>query len=251
MSKTFNRQLRRIEYSQNEERGFIGVIYEDNHLLVVDKPAGLLSQSSPDESINLLDILKQDIKIQYNKPGTVYLALIHRLDRLVSGVMVFARTSKAAARLSEQIREHKTHKTYHAIVTGILKVKEGVREDYTIKDERVRLARPAPPGRGKLAKLNYRVIGEEREVKLHGDLSCLEVELLTGRFHQIRFQLSRMGHPILGDTKYGAPRGLKNFGLGLRAVSMEIDHPVTKERLLFRALKNDEWPPVSFPACRC
>lgn len=223
------------------DKGKVPVLFEDNHIIVVIKPSGLLSQSDRGGGTNLLDIIKEDIRKTYNKPGNVYAALVHRLDRSVDGVMVYAKTSKAAARLSLQFQKHTTRKIYRAVVHGIPELREDTRIDYIKKDERNRIALASDPDRGQMAKLTYRTIATLQH-SAFGPLSLLEVELFTGRFHQIRFQLSAMGHPIVGDKKYGAPRGLKDFALGLRARSLEIEHPTLKKRMLFESDDPPGWP---------
>ncbi len=206
------------------------VIYEDNHLLVVNKPAGILSQSDSTGRPDLLSICKDYIKEKYKKPGEVYLGLVQRLDRDVSGVMVFARTSKAAARLSKQIRERETGKIYHAFVAGN-PPPEGRLEGYLRKDEKALKAMPASAGEAgaQLAILTFRRMdtaqGAEQGV-------LLEVHLETGRFHQIRFQLSQAGFPIIGDEKYGGPPAKH---IALRCVELSLVHPTTKETMTFRA----------------
>ncbi len=219
------------------------ILYEDNHLLVVNKPAGVLSQSDGDGSPDLLTECKQYIKTKYCKPGEVYLALVHRLDRSVSGVMVFCRTSKAAARLSEQFQKHTTRKEYLAVVLGQPEKDEAECVDYLKKVEQLRKAQAASKEeKGAVeARLKYRVLGHT-EFPRHGKVSLIQIELLTGRFHQIRFQMSVRGCPILGDRKYGAPGGLPQFQLALHALQLELDHPTTGKRMNFRADPPPGWP---------
>ena len=216
----------------------IPVLYEDNHLLVVDKPPGILSQSDGTGSPDLISECRRYIKEKYNKPGNVYLGLVHRLDRGTAGVMVFARTSKAASRLSRQFRERKVEKTYHALVEGRMLPPEGLLEDHIVKDESRRVALPARPGEpgARLARLKYRTIRHQ------GEFSLVEVELFTGRFHQIRFQFSRRGFPLFGDQKYGSNRRDPGAFPALRACRIGIFHPVTGEKMDFWSPAPPGWP---------
>ena len=208
------------------------VIYEDNHILVVEKPPNIPSQSDKTNDIDMLTICKKYIKEKYNKPGNVYLGLVHRLDRPVGGVMVFAKTSKAAARLSNQVREKIFRKKYLAVVDGKLENQTGVLEDYLYKDERNNMSKVVKPEKknSKYAKLEYKVL-KYNSVK---DLSLLEINLFTGRHHQIRVQLSNFGHSIFGDQKYGT-RG-KGKQIALWAYELEFEHPISKEKMTFKVL---------------
>ena len=208
------------------------VIYEDNHILVVEKPPNIPSQSDKTNDINMLTICKKYIKEKYNKPGNVYLGLVHRLDRPVGGIMVFAKTSKAASRLSNQVREKVFKKKYLAVVDGKLENKIGVLEDYLYKDERNNISKVVNKNKknAKYAKLEYKLIVYD-EVK---NLSLLLINLYTGRHHQIRVQLSNFGHSIFGDQKYGT-RG-KGKQIALWAYELEIEHPITKEKMIFKDL---------------
>ena len=211
------------------------VLYEDNHIIVVEKMPNVPSQSDKTEDIDMLTIVKQYIKEKYNKPGNVYLGLVHRLDRPVGGVMVFAKTSKAASRLSEQVRNKTFKKQYLAVVDGKIDGKNGTLEDYLYKDERNNISKVVSKEKknSKYAKLDYEVI-TYNEVK---NLSLLKINLHTGRHHQIRVQLSNFGHSIFGDQKYGT-RG-KNKQIALWAYKLTIEHPITKEKITFRDLPND------------
>ena len=177
------------------------VIYEDNHILVVEKPPNIPSQSDKTNDIDMLTICKKYIKEKYNKPGNVYLGLVHRLDRPVGGIMIFAKTSKAASRLSNQVREKIFKKKYLAVVDGKPENKTGILEDYLYKDERNNISKVVNKDKknAKYAKLEYELIVYD-EVK---NLSLLSINLYTGRHHQIRVQLSNFGHSIFGDQKYG------------------------------------------------
>ncbi len=208
------------------------VIYEDNHIIVVEKTPNIPSQADKTGDMDMLTLVKNYIKEKYNKPGNVYLGLIHRLDRPVGGVMVFAKTSKAASRLSEQVRTKSLKKIYLAVVDGKVEKAKGTLEDYLYKDERNNISKVVNSNKknAKLAKLDYEVL-KYNEVK---DLSLLKVNLHTGRHHQIRVQLSNFGHSIFGDQKYGT-RG-KGKQIALWAYSLTIIHPTTKEEMTFEDL---------------
>jgi 23S rRNA pseudouridine1911/1915/1917 synthase len=222
------------------------IIYEDNHIIVVEKPPNLLTQGDRTGDGNLLDILKEDIKERYNKPGNVYLGLVHRLDRPVGGVMVFAKTSKAASRLSRQIREGEFGKSYIAVVHGMPVRPSGTLEHYLVKDGKsntVRVvgmqdrAEPAAcPGNAKKASLDYRV-KETRE-----NLSLVHIKLHTGRPHQIRVQLAAIGNPLYGDRKYGACLNKPGTQLALWSAGISFTHPVSKQPMSFVSS-----PPVKRP----
>ena len=202
----------------------LNVLYEDNHIIVVEKPVNVLSQGDNTGDISLLDMVKEYVKEKYNKPGNVYLGLVHRLDRMTSGIMVFAKTSKAASRLNEQIKNNEFEKRYYCIVEGLLN-KKGTLENYLYKDEKlVKSFVTNDKTKGKLAKLEYeaQIVGENE--------SLVDVLLITGRHHQIRVQFSYIGHPLKGDTLYGS-NFKKDFML--HAYSLSFNHPVTKERLTF------------------
>ncbi len=190
------------------------VIYEDNHVIVVEKMPNVPSQGDKTEDIDMLSIIKAYLKEKYNKPGEVYLALIHRLDRPVGGVMVFAKTSKAAARLSEQVRERKIQKEYLVVADGKFEKEADTLEDYLLKNQKNNISRVVKEGTkgAKIAKLDYEVLKYNEEI----NLSVLRILLHTGRHHQIRVQLSNIGHSIYGDQKYGT-RGRRkaNCTLGL------------------------------------
>ena len=205
------------------------VIFEDNHIIVVEKQPNIPSQSDKTGDIDMLTLVKQYIKEKYNKPGNVYLGLVHRLDRPVGGVMVFAKTSKAASRLSEQVRQKVFKKKYLAVVDGKIENENGTLEDYLYKDERNNISKVVNKEKknAKLAKLDYKVLAYD-EVK---DLSLVEINLHTGRHHQIRVQLSNFNHSIFGDQKYGT-RG-QGKQIALWAYKLKIVHPTTKEELIF------------------
>ncbi len=205
------------------------VIYEDNQIIVVEKKPNIPSQADKTGDIDMLTIVKQYIKEKYNKPGEVYLGLVHRLDRPVGGIMVFARTSKAASRLSNTIRENKMKKTYLAVVDGILENKKGIMEDYLHKDQRNNISKVVDKNKknAKLAKLDYQVL----KVSEKNKLTLVEINLHTGRHHQIRVQFANSGHSLFGDQKYGI-RG-KGKQIALWAYKLTLIHPVSKKELTF------------------
>lgn len=208
------------------------VIYEDNHIIVVEKKPNIPSQKDKTEDIDMLTIIKQYIKEKYNKPGEVYLALIHRLDRPVGGVMVFAKTSKAAARLSEEVRSRNLKKEYLVIVDGKMEKEEGTIEDYLLKNEKTNTSKVVKEGtkNSKYAKLDYEVLKYNKEI----NLSVLKINLHTGRHHQIRVQLASSGHSICGDQKYGT-RG-RGKQISLWAYKLSFLHPTTKKELTFYSI---------------
>ena len=208
------------------------VIYEDNHIIVVEKPVNIPSQADKTGDIDLLTMVKQYIKEKYQKPGNVYLGLVHRLDRPVGGVMVFAKTSKAAARLSNQVREKQFEKTYLTIVNGKMEQNTGTLEDYLYKDERNNKSKVVPEGtkNSKLAILDYEVLKYAPEL----DLSVLKIHLHTGRHHQIRVQLSSRNHSIYGDQKYGGRGHGKQITLW--AYELKFYHPITNEQITFHCI---------------
>ena len=205
------------------------IIYEDNHIIVVEKPVNIPSQSDKTGDKDLLTMIKEYLKEKYHKPGEAYLGLVHRLDRPVGGVMVYAKTSKAAARLSEQIRQKQFTKKYLVIVDGKMEQKQGILEDYLWKNERTNTSKVVEEGtkNAKYAKLEYEVLKYVPET----NLSVLKIKLETGRHHQIRVQLSHAGHSIYGDQKYGS-RG-KGKQIALWAYELSFIHPITKEKLNF------------------
>ena len=210
----------------------LNILYIDNHLLVVNKPAGLLVQGDATKRTTLLDIGKDYLRREFNKPGNVYLGLVHRLDRLVSGTIIFARTSKAASRLSEQFRNGSVRKVYRAIIEGII-AKNGRFNDYI--DRRGSKSFITNDSSGKYAELDY------KRIKKVNNFSFVEINLLTGRHHQIRVQFSHRGYPILGDIRYEAKNRLSENALALHAYSITIFHPITKQELNFKADMPSSW----------
>ena len=214
----------------------VKVLYEDNHLIVAIKPAGVLSQSDGSNAPDMLTILKAYIKDKYQKPGEVYLGLVHRLDRPVSGVMVFARTSKAASRLSEQIRSRRVEKIYRCVVNGVLEG-EGRLENFISKDEAsntVTVSDVEKPG-FKASYLDYRALASK------DGMTMAEVKLGTGRSHQIRAQMAHAGHPLIGDQKYGK-KDNRTKDIALEAYKLSFEHPVKREFITFEAPVPDTFP---------
>ncbi len=207
------------------------VMYEDNHIIVVSKTSGEIVQGDKTGDAPLSETVKAYIKEKYAKPGAVFLGVVHRLDRPVSGLVTFARTSKALSRLNDMFRNGEVHKTYWAIVQQCPKQHEGVLEHWLVRNEKQNKSyaydRERP--QAKQAKLKYKLIGQS-------DRYCLlEIQLLTGRHHQIRCQLSAMGCPIKGDLKYGARRSNADGGISLLARRIEFVHPVSKEPIVVEA----------------
>lgn len=207
----------------------LNVLYEDNHLIVVEKKPNVLSQSDVTGDMDLLTMVKSYVKKKYDKPGNVYIGLVHRLDRPVGGVMVFARTSKAAKRLNEQIKNHDFNKTYVAVLDGILKKEKDELVNYLYKDSKTGISKVVDKHftGGKLSKLNYEVIG------YYKNKTIVKVNLITGRHHQIRLQFKALGYPLYGDQLYGKEN---NEQIRLYAYLLAFNHPVTKERLCFKLL---------------
>lgn len=207
------------------------ILYEDNHLLVVEKPPGILSQKDIRDIPSMVEVITAYLKVKYSKPGNVYVGLVHRLDRNVGGVMVFAKTSKAAARLSEQIRNNEIKKQYIACVEGTLENKQGILKHHTVKDEDKKIARMFLKRNEdtKEAILRYEVIKEVEKGNI--PVSYINIDLITGRFHQIRAQFAYIGHPIYGDQKYKS--SIESPHLGLWCNQMSIFHPITKAPISF------------------
>ena len=210
-------------------------VYLDNHLLVVFKPAGMLSQADRTGDEDVVSIWKAWPKKRFDKPGNVYLGLVHRLDRPVSGLMVLARTSKAAERLSRQFKNREAEKIYTAIVEGELRG-SGTFSDFLLKQDReVRISVEDEPG-ARYAELTW-----SAENPKNG-LTRVSIQLKTGRFHQIRIQFSSRGYPILGDMRYGAKRELDGRNLALHACRLAVVHPTLKEVMVWEAPVPDTWP---------
>lgn len=197
----------------------IKVLYEDNHLIAVLKPINVPTQKDSSNDIDMVSLVKDYLKKKYNKPGNVYLGLLHRLDRPVSGVLLFAKTSKAAERMTKEIKNHNVRKTYYAVVEGKVD-KKGTFIDKLLKDEKTNFVRVSD--KGKEAKLEYELICYKN------NYSLVKINLITGRSHQIRVQFSSRGYPLYGDQRYNKQD--KNQ-IALFSSSIEFTHPVTKEHL--------------------
>lgn len=209
----------------------MNVVYEDNHIIIVNKQSGEIVQGDKTGDTPLSDIVKQYIKDKYNKPGNVFLGVVHRLDRPVSGLVVFAKTSKALSRLNEMFRIGDVHKTYWAIVKKNDIAPEATLTDWLTRNERQNKSyahNREVPG-AKKAVLSYKV----RSVS--DNYMLLEVQLMTGRHHQIRCQLAHMGCPIKGDLKYGSPRSNPDGSISLMSRRVEFVHPVSKETIVVEA----------------
>ena len=209
----------------------IKILYEDNHLLVVEKPINMPTQEDDSKDPDLLNELKKYIKEKYNKPGNVYLGLVHRLDRPVGGVMVFAKTSKAASRLSDQVRTHKLEKSYYAVIEG--KLEDGKLIDKLLKDEKTNNTIVSP--NGKESVLSF------KNITYKDGLSLVDIKLETGRSHQIRVQFSSRNHPLYGDQRYNKHAKVGEQ-IALFAYKLSFEHPVTKELLGFKLDKPNKYP---------
>lgn len=210
----------------------LNVLYEDNHIIVVEKIINVPIQEDLSKDLDMLTIIKNYLKEKYNKPGNVYLGLVHRLDRPVGGIMVFAKTSKAASRLSEDVRLNKVHKTYLTIVHGKLDNDKGKLIDKLTKNTKTNTSY-VDKINGKEAILEYEVLKyDENE-----DLSLLKINLITGRHHQIRVQMSNIFHPIYGDQRYGYQDKKQ---IALYAYKLEFTHPVKKELMEFKKFPEEK-----------
>ena len=216
------------------------ILYEDNHIIVVVKPAGIPVQQDKTSDLDMLTIIKAYLKEKYNKPGNVYLGLVHRLDRMVGGVMVFAKTSKAASRISEYIRQKNVKKRYLAIVNGKMDVTGDVVElkDYLVKNERLNMSRVVDKSvkGSKESTLEYKVI---KNFKYNNkEYSLVDIDLHTGRHHQIRVQFANISHPLYGDIKYGNKINKVGQNLALFSYYLSFFHPTKDEYLEFKFLPN-------------
>lgn len=214
----------------------MNVVYEDNHIIIVNKQSGEIVQGDKTGDTPLSDIVKQYIKEKYNKPGNVFLGVVHRLDRPVSGLVVFAKTSKALSRLNEMFRTGDVHKTYWAIVKKNDIAPESTLTDWLTRNERQNKSyahNREVPG-AKKAVLSYKVRS------MSDNYMLLEVRLMTGRHHQIRCQLAHMGCPIKGDLKYGSPRSNPDGSISLMSRRVEFVHPVSKETIAVEAPVPDD-----------
>lgn len=218
------------------------IIYEDNHIIIVSKNNSEIVQGDKTGDKPLSETVKQYIKEAYAKPGSVFLGVVHRLDRPVSGLVMFARTSKALTRLNEMFRDGSVHKTYWAIVRNCPPNPAGTLTNWLVRNEKQNKSyaydREVP--QSKKAILDYRLIGTSDNYYL------LEIDLKTGRHHQIRCQLAKMGCPIKGDLKYGAKRSNPDGGISLLARSMQFIHPVSKKNIKVEAPLPEEWKNITF-----
>lgn len=219
----------------------LDVIFEDNHMLVVNKPAGVLTQPSGTEQESLEAIAKQWLKEKYQKPGNVFLEAVHRIDKPVSGIVLFARTSKGLSRLNASLRDKKSQKVYLALVEGVPQAQSGILEHYLVHDDfQARVVLKQDP-QGKLARLHYKIL--ERQ----GNQTLIEIILDTGRYHQIRAQLAAIGCPICGDARYGASitfsdsfrsaarQAMQPGKIALHHWRLSIPHPITGDVMDFEA----------------
>ena len=216
----------------------VKVIYEDNHLLVVEKHVNILSQGDDTNDKDMVNLLKQYIKEKYNKPGNVFIGLVHRLDRPVGGVMVFAKTSKAASRLSEQIRNKTLKKTYRAVIHGTMDKEKSILKDYLYKNKKTNMVSVVNKNHkeAKNAELSYKTLDTKNR------LSLVEIDLKTGRPHQIRVQFSSRKHPLFGDQRYGQDVNKVGQQISLWSYKIEIQHPTTKEKMEFICEPPKEYP---------
>ena len=216
----------------------IKVIYEDNHLLVVEKPVNVLSQGDDTNDKDMVNLLKDYIKVKYNKPGNVFIGLVHRLDRPVGGIMVFAKTSKAASRLSEQVRNKSFKKTYRAVLNGNMKKDKDTLKDYLYKNKKTNMVSVVNKKHkdAKDAELSYETISKNEK------FSMVQVDLKTGRPHQIRVQFSSRNHPLFGDQRYGQHINKKGDQIALWSYKIEITHPTTKEKMEFICNPPNNYP---------
>ncbi|MBP1968333.1 23S rRNA pseudouridine1911/1915/1917 synthase [Virgibacillus natechei] len=216
----------------------IPILYEDNHLLIVEKPINIPVQADNTRDKDLLTLLKQDIKVRYQKPGNVFLGLVHRLDRPVGGVIVFAKTSKAASRMSDVMRRQAIDRSYLAVVRGGPDREQAKLEHFLSKNQQENkvYAVPSHHKQAKKALLSYKTLAQTKQ------LSLLSVQLQTGRSHQIRVQLAETGTPIYGDQKYGYHVNQPGQQIALWAHSLSFEHPTKKERITVDSLPPREYP---------
>ena len=209
------------------------ILHEDNHIIVAEKPQNTIIAGDATGDESMFDVLKQYIKEKYNKPGEAYLGLVHRLDRPAGGLAVFARTSKAAARLQDQLKNNELKRTYYCVVRGIPANASNRLVDYLKKNEKTNTVDVVPPAveGAKKAILNYKLL-QTIETK-EGPLSLIQVQLETGRSHQIRVQMAHMGCPLWGDQRYGFNVNKKGQQLALYAVKLRLIHPTKKESMQF------------------
>lgn len=216
----------------------INILYEDNHVLCVVKPANLPVQADNTKDEDLLTLVKQYLKEKYNKPGNVYLGLVHRLDRPVGGAMILAKTSKAASRLSESIRVRAIDKVYYAILDGVPKKQSDTLVDYLTKDTKTNMVSVTNAKVGKKSILHYQVLATKNGHTL------VEIHLETGRPHQIRVQFASRNLPLVGDQRYN--KNAKKVQIALWAVSLTFPHPTTKDKITIHSDPPEIWPWTEF-----
>lgn len=211
----------------------LNVLYEDNHVIVVIKPQNVPTQEDESKDVDMLSMVKGYVKEKYNKPGNVYIGLVHRLDRPTGGVMVFARTSKAASRLGEQIKNGEMLKKYLAVVEGKPRQESGKLVNYLAKNEKTNTVAVVPQltHNAKYAELKYKTLDSNEKTSL------IDVDLITGRSHQIRVQMKYIGCPLVGDAKYG--KSSANRKIALWSYYLKFEHPVTKKSMVFKV-----YPPL-------
>lgn len=213
------------------------IYYEDNHIIVIYKPKGYLSQPGDKELPDMYNEIKNYLKIKYNKPGDAYLGIVHRLDLNTDGIMVYAKTSKASARLSKDITLNNFNKHYYAVVEGMLDNPDYVKLIHKLSKNEKEKKSYLDNQNGKESILSYKAI---KNYQIGGtDVTLIEVALETGRFHQIRSQMSLIGHPLYGDIKYGSKNHVEYEKFPLTAYRLELIHPVSKEKMIFE-MKEDE-----------
>ena len=217
----------------------LNIAYEDNHIIVVIKPQNIPTQEDESKDRDLLTMVKEYIKVKENKPGNVYVGLVHRLDRPTGGVMVFAKTSKAASRLTEQLKTGDMHKKYLTVVNGKPREKRAKLVHFLKKNARTNTVQVVPEltTDAKRAELDYNVLEQKEKVAL------VEVDLHTGRSHQIRVQMKTIGCPIYGDIKYGGDKLAKGHNLALWAYELKFIHPTTKQNLTFKCYPPEDVTP--------
>lgn len=216
----------------------IPIIFEDNHMLVVEKPPNMLSQEDKTKDIDILTLLKKKIKIRDKKPGNVFLGLVHRLDRPVGGVMVLAKTSKCASRLSDQMRRGEFKKTYMGVIHGVPKTRASTLENYLLKNHKTNTVSVVDKNikGAKKAVMDYKILD------VSDDFSLVKVNLRTGRPHQVRVQLSVMGHPLYGDQRYGYKVNKEGQQIALWSHNITCKHPVFKEKISFTSFPKKQRP---------
>jgi len=222
--------------TRNNDAVKIITLHEDNHLLAVYKPAGIPVQAARRGDPDLFTLVRRWRETSENKPGRAFLAIVHRIDRPVSGIVVFCKTSKSAARLSDRFKNRQVEKTYHAVVHGVPEILEGRLENLLVKSKKLKAREARQDEQGKRAVLTYRVLGAVP------GMSLLEVFPETGRFHQIRFQLANAGIPIFGDTFYGAPAGPRKDSIALWANRISFEHPVGNSPIVIESPRPRNWP---------